>query len=331
MKAALTPAYGPANVIGIVERPTPQVGDHDVLVQVHASMVTAGDRRVRAADFPSATALIGRLAIGITKPRHPVQGTMFAGRVVDVGAAVSRYSVGDNVFGSADHGAYAEYLSISEDSSMARLPEGKSYEQGAAVPYGAGTALNFLSELGSVKSGDKVLVLGGSGGVGRYAIQLAKHMGAEVTAVGSEDNLDLMRELGADHVIDYRAEDFTQNGQHYDVIFDIADATTFGRARGSLTADGRYMTLYLSFGVLMNVARTTVLGGQQAKFAIHLGTREQTEQLADLLREGVIRPVIAARFPLDEIAAAHAAADAGEASGDVVVTVVPPVTLRAAV
>jgi NADPH:quinone reductase-like Zn-dependent oxidoreductase len=322
MRVAITPSYGPPSILQIAEAPKPHVGAHDVLVRVHSSPVTAGDRRVRSADFPGVSAVIGRLMLGVTGPRHAVQGTMFAGRVVAVGEAVSRFAVGDDVFGSADHGAYAEYLAVSEESSVATMPPGVGYDEAAAVPYGAGTALHFLRDLAAVQPGEKVLVLGASGGVGRYAVQLAKHLGAEVTAVCSRGAFEGVRALGADLLLDHRTEDFTLNGQRYDVIFDIADASSFRHSRGSLTATGRYMTLYISVPALLAVAWTALVGGPKALFAVVLGAQERTEELRELLAQGVIQPVFEAHFPLERLADAHALAEQG-VHGEVMVDIVP--------
>jgi len=316
----MTPAYGPPNILKLTERPEPRLGAHDVLVRNHAALVTAGDRRVRSADFPGVSAVLGRLMLGITGPRHPIQGTQFAGRVLAVGPAVTRFSVGDDVFGSVDHGAYAELLAVDERGPVATLPPGASYEAGASISYGAGTALHYLRDLAAVQPGEKVLLLGASGGVGRYAIQLAKHLGAEVTAVCSRVHFEQVRALGADHVIDHRSEDFTQSGVRYDVIFDLADASSFQRSRASLTPTGRYLTLYISVPALLAVAWRALVGGQRAHFTIVLGTQERTEILAELLAQGILQPVLAERFPLERLAEAHALADAG-VRGEVVITI----------
>ncbi len=320
MKAAFTPLYGPANVLEVREASTPSPGDHELLVELRAADVTAGDLRLRAADFPSFTAVIGRLMFGLWRPRHPVQGTMFAGRVCAVGAAVTAFAVGDRVFGSADRGTYAEYLCVADDASVAKMPEGMGYEEAASVSYGAGTAWHFLTELAQTQPGEQVLVLGASGGVGRYAVQIARHLGAQVTAVCSARNADLVRELGATHVIDYRAEDFRRSGRRYDVIFDIAGATSFRQSRASLTPRGRYLTVYLSVGVLVQMGWTALRGGQRALFSVAMGSQEQTRRLRELLVAGAIRPVVADRFPLARIADAHAAAERRQVQGSVVVT-----------
>jgi NADPH:quinone reductase-like Zn-dependent oxidoreductase len=317
VRVAITPQYGPADVLEITQAPDPIVGAHEVLVQVHASPVTAGDRRVRAADFPGASAAVGRLMMGVLRPRNPIQGTMFAGEVVAVGSKVSRYAVGDRVFGSADHGAYAELLLRPEDSTMGIIPEGFDYAQAAAVPYGALTAMYFLEELAQLQPGESVLLLGAAGGVGRYAIQVAKHLGARVTAVCSPDDFELVRELGADAVLDYK-QDFRTQGQRFDVIFDIADVATFSDSKDVLTPTGRYLTLYISLAVLAQVAWTSMGSGPSAKFGIALGDREGLERMQGWMAQGVIRPVLAQSYPLLEIGAAHALAEQGP-KGEVMV------------
>jgi NADPH:quinone reductase-like Zn-dependent oxidoreductase len=330
MRAAITPSYGPAHVLQTRDVPTPTVGPRDVLVEVHASPVTAGDLRLRAADFPSITAWPGRLLLGVRRPRRAVQGTMFAGRVVAVGASVTRYAVGDDVFGSVMHGAYAEYLSMPEAGALARMPANLSYDEAAAVPYGAVTALRFLRDVAAVAPSEQLLVLGAAGGVGRFAVQLAKHLGAEVTAVCSRRGFELVRSLGADHLVDHETEDFTKSGRRYDVIFDTADATTFARCRPALTPTGRYLTLYISVGVLLQVAVTSLRGGPKARFAVVAGSHDDLEQVRELVARGVVRPVIARRFPLEDIAAAHAEAEAARPLGAVLVTVRAPAALRTA-
>lgn len=326
MRAALTPVYGPAEVLKVADVPTPTPGDHEVLVEVHASPVTAGDHRLRSADFPSLAAVFGRLLIGLFRPKQAVQGTNFGGRVVAVGAKVTRYAVGDDVFGSAMHGAYAEYLVVPEDGPMARKPANLGYDEAAALPYGAVTALHFLSDLAAVKPGDKVLIVGASGGVGRFAVQMAKHLGAEVTGISGASHFELVRSLGADHVLDHRTTDFTALPERYDVIFDVAGVTTFSRCKSVLTRQGRYLTLLLSAGVLAQMAITAMRRGPKAKFAIAESNRAQIERVRELAERGVLRPVLAQHFPLERIAEAHAASPAGT----VIVTVRAPAAVPSA-
>ncbi len=321
MKAALTPRYGAADVMQIHDVPRPVAGPGEVLVRVHAAAVTQGDRRMRAADFPGFTALIGRLMFGVRRPRKPVQGTMFAGEVVEVGDGVTAYAPGDRIFGGVMHGAYAEYLRVPEDAPMARVPDGVSYEEAAATPYGAGTALHFLRDVGKLQPGERLLVLGASGGVGRFAVQLGKRMGAHVTGVCSGRNAELVRGLGADAVIDHRTTDVLGSSESYDVVFDIADATTFCESRRILAPRGRYMALALSVGVLVQQAVTSLFGGRRALFSIAEDNRERMQELGTLLADGVIPPVVGARFELDQVVQAHRAEEARQAQGAVVVRV----------
>ncbi len=321
MQAATHTHYGSSEVLRVEEVPTPAVGPKQVLVQVHASPVTEGDRRLRAADFPGVTSVIGRLMFGLFRPRNPIPGTMFAGRVVARGEMVTRFAVGDDVFGSCDHGAQAEYVAVAADGPLAKIPAGVAYDEAAAVPYGAATALAFLRDVARVRPTDRVLIVGGSGGVGRFAVQIARHLGAHVTGVGSGRTAAMMKELGANEVIDYEREDYTKGGHAYDVIFDTASGDGFRAAKPSLTKSGRYVSVYLNLLVLWQMLRTAVLGGPKVASSVVLGNRGLTEDVAELLAKGIIRPVIAARYPISRVAEAHAAQETGHTPGTIVVTV----------
>ena len=326
MRAAITPVYGPAHVLQSREVPVPVAGAHDVLVQVRATTVTAGDLRLRAADFPSITALLGRLMLGWRRPKKPIQGTIFAGRVVAVGSAITRYAVGDDVFGTTNDGTYAEYLAMPEEAAMTRMPPRIGYEEAVAIPYGAITALRFLQDLASVRSGEQVLIVGASGGVGRFAVQLAKHLGAEVTAVCAGRNADLVRSLGADHVVDHERDDFTQTGDRYDVVFDTAGVTTFGRCRRILPRDGHYLTLFISVGVLVRMALASLGRGPKVTWAIAFPRKVDMERVRKLVEQDVFRPVLGPRFALEDIAEAHVVAETRRVAGSVIVTVATPQT-----
>ncbi len=325
MRAALTPAFGGPDVLQLVEIHAPTPGPTQIRVRVRAAAVTEGDRRLRAADFPGATALFGRLYVGLLRPRRPVQGTIFAGRVEAVGAAVTRFRVGDDVFGlSLASGAYAELLVVDADGPVAAIPDGISYEAAAAVPYGAGTARHFIDELAAVQPGERVLVLGASGGVGRFAVQLARHRGAEVTGVASGANLDLLRSLGAHEAIDYERVDFTALGRTWDVILDVAGVSSFARSRPVLSERGRYLTLYLSLRVVLAMAWTglwaRVRPGPRALFSIASEDADTMGEVAALLAAGVFSPRVGPSRPLADIRQAHAAAEGGRLTGCVVVT-----------
>lgn len=321
MNAAFTPSYGPASVLELRRLPKPTPGPGEVLVRIEASAVTAGDLRMRAAEFGPIPRLVGRLMMGFSGPRRPVQGTMFSGVVEALGEGVERFAVGDAVFGSSlSGGAWAEYLTVPAEGALARRPEGIGADEAAAVPYGAGTAWTFLHDLAEVQPGERVLVLGGAGGVGRFAIQVARHLGAHVTAVGSARSLELMRSLGAHEVVDRHAADFTALGQTWDVVLDTADASSFAHSRPVLTERGRYLTLYVSGRVVWEMLWTRLRGGPRALFGVSTGDRAKSEQLAELLGSGAVRPIVAASFPMERIVRAHEQAEEG---GDGAVVVLP--------
>ncbi len=321
MQAAVQTLFGAPEVLQMRDVEAPVAGEGELLVRVHASPVTQGDRRLRAADFPGISWLPGRLMFGLFRPKNRTPGTMFAGRVEAIGEGVSRFAVGDDVFGSTGHSAQAELLVVSADSPVAHMPDNFDYEEAAAVPYGAVTALLLLREVGRIQAGQRVLILGAAGGVGRFAVQLAKHLGAEVTGVCSRRSFELVRDLGAAHLIDYATEDFTGNGEQYDIVFDTGDVSGFSAARGSLTSTGRYLSLHLSLRILVQMLTTSVLRGPRALIGFAFGTQEHLNEVRDLMQQGVLRPVIAARVPLGRIADAHRLLEAGQTDGAVIVTV----------
>lgn len=321
MRAIINTSYGTPDVLQLTEVDRPAPGPDDVLVRVHASTVTHGDRRLRAADFPGIAAIFGRLMTGVFRPRHPIGGSNLAGRVVSVGKNVTRFAVGDDVFGGVMHGAYAEYVAVPENSGIAHIPEGSTYAEAAALPYGAVTALSFLRDMAQVRAGERVLIVGATGGVGRMAIQLAKHLGAEVTAVCSDDR-ELAHSLGADAVIDYKQEDFTQRGEQWDVIFDTTEGNHFRAFRSSLTQQGRYLSLYVTIRLLLEVAITRLRGGPRALTGVALGTPRLADEVRDLAERGALRPLIAGRYAFENTADAHAFFETARPKGSVVIDVV---------
>ncbi len=323
MRAAINTSYGAPQVLTLTDVQRPAIQPRQILVEVHASAVTQGDRRLRAADYPGVSAVFGRLVTGLFAPRNPVGGSMFAGRVVEVGAEVTRFSVGDDVFGSVMHGAYAEYLAVAENEAVATMPGNVSYAEAAATPYGAVTALVFLRDLSKVQPGERVLVVGASGGVGRMAVQIAKHLGAHVTAVCSRD-LELVRSLGADDVIDYTTERFTERDEQWDVIFDTTEGDHFRAHRTVLSGAGRYLTLYVTLRVLFEMAVTAMRKGQRALAGVALGNPKLLEDVRTLVERGELRAVVAERYPLSKIASAHAALETSRPAGSVIVEVVEP-------
>jgi len=237
---------------------------------------------------------------------------------------VTRFQPGDRVFGASMDSAHADHLVIDQDKAIARIPDGISFTEAAAVPFGAGTALPYLRDLGEVQPGQRVLIVGAAGGVGRYAVQIARHLGAHVTGVSRRDQVELVRALGADAVLAREDVDWRDEDQVWDVIFDTSDRFTLADARPRLTANGRFLTLGLSslWGVL-DLLRSSVSSGPRVKWTIIMGDAAATEEVAELLGSGEIRAVIGARYALEDIAEAHRALERKDVVGDVMIEVVP--------
>ena len=321
MKAATYAKYGPADVLSIEDIPRPEIGDTEVLVKVYASSVTTADWRIRASAFPGYAWLPGRLMFGLFRPRNKVLGTDFAGRVVSVGAQVTRFKLGDEVFGFAGAGGHAEYVAVSQDAAMARKPKSLDYEQAAAVPFGALSALVFLRDFAKLQSGERVLINGASGGVGVWAVQIAKQLGAHVTGVSSAANLDLVRSLGADRVLDYASDDITRTGELYDVILDTVGSTSFARAKRALTPKGRFVPLEFGLREIWQSLTGALRGGKRVVIGVSSDTRDDLEYLADLLARGKVTPVIDSSYALDRIAEAHRKVESRHKTGAVVILV----------
>ncbi len=320
MKAAQHLQYGAPEVLHVCEVTVPVPRTDEILVEVHASIVTQGDRRLRAADFPGIARVIGRLMFGIRAPRNPTPGTTFAGRVVAIGAGVTRFRVGERVFGSCLRGAHAEKLAVAEDSAVAAIPDGVSYAEAAAVPYGAETALIFLRDMARVQPGERVLVVGGAGGVGRFMVQVARHLGARVDALAAERECALVKSLGADDAFDYTTDALERSGKRYDVIVDTVSShglRTYGR---SLADSARYVTVFLTVKVMLQMI-TGVFRRRKVLSGVAMGTPEIMGELAELVGAGVITPVVGPRFPLAAIADAHRALEAKKQRGAVVVDI----------
>ncbi len=320
MKAITYHRYGAPDVIGLEEVPTPTPADGEILVRVHAGVVTPSDGAARKGE-PFLIRLMG----GIRSPRQPILGSEIAGEVAAVGAGVSRFNVGDRVMAATGDtfGGHAEYIVLGEDAAIEHMPDGASYEQGVALAEGPVTAMPFLRDHGRVGPGMHVLINGGSGSVGSAAIQLAKYLGAEVTGVASAANLELMRELGADHVIDYTKAEIGAARDRYDVIFDVSGKTAFGRVKGALREGGVYLDTYPSMNTMWHQLVTTRFGSKKAVFAA-TGLRKPEQKRPDLVlfrelfESGRLTPIIDRTYSMEQAAEAHAYVDTGHKTGNVI-------------
>lgn len=323
MQAAVVLRYGAPEVVTVreVARPTP--GPHDLLIRVKATTVSSGDARVRAARVPSGMGLLLRLGVGWSGPRQPVLGTECAGVVEAVGSAVTRFRVGDAViaFPGASMGAHAGFLRVREDGLVAPKPARCSWEEAAALLFGGTTALHYLQREAKVKAGERVLILGASGAVGVAAVQLARHAGAEVTAVCSAANAALVKELGASRVIDYHAEDFTRADAQWDVVMDCVGATDYARCRRVLAPGGRLLRVVCGLGGLVAAPFQGRLSGHRVIASVAVVRPEDVRALAALAEDGAYRAVVDAVLPLARAAEAHARVDGGHKRGSLVLTV----------
>ncbi len=325
MRAVVCTGYGPPDVLELAEVRKPVPKDDEVLIRIRATTVSAADCELRGFDFAPWIWLPLRLGFGILRPRQPVLGQDLAGDVDSVGRDVKSFREGDRVFAATGIGlgAYAEYICLRENpetGAIATMPENVSYEEAAAVPYGAGEALQFLRK-GNVRSGQRVLINGAGGSFGTFAVQLAKILGAHVTAVDSAPKLEMLRAIGADRVIDYSQEDFTAGPETYDVIFDVVRNTPSGRMVGSLTENGCLLMANPGFLQIVRAKWAARGGKKRALFAGSGGTNEDLVYLRGLVEEGTLRPVIDRQYPLEEMVEAHRYAETGQKLGNIVVTV----------
>ncbi|HMK45293.1 MAG TPA: NAD(P)-dependent alcohol dehydrogenase [Methanocella sp.] len=322
MRSVVCTRYGPPEVLQVKEAAKPVPGDNEVLIKINAAVVTPADIAFRKGEpFPV------RASLGLRKPKL-TPGVEFAGEIETAGRDVKKYKKDDQVFGSGGtvFGAHAEYRCLQENDALAIKPANLDYGEAAAASYAGLTALPFLRDKAKIRDGQKVLINGASGSIGTFAVQLSKHFGAEVTGVCSTDNIDMVKSLGADAVIDYTREDFTKNGLTYDIIFDVVARSSYSRCKSSLRQNGIYLTTYPSPGALLQMLWTSKLSRKKSIFTA-TGLRPASEKAKDLLvikelaESGRIRPVIDRRYLLEQIAEAHRHVEKGHKKGNVVLTI----------
>lgn len=319
MKAAIYIQYGPPEVVKLAEVSKPVPKPNEVLVKVHASTVNRTDTGFRSAEY-----FVSRFWSGLLKPNNPILGCEFAGVIEEAGAAVKSFKKGERVFGFNDKtfGGHAEYLVIAETAAIAHMPANVDFEVAAAIGEGAHYALVDI-RAAKVKPGQHVLVYGATGAIGSAAIPLLKHFGARVTAVCNTKNVALVKSLGADAVLDYQTQDFTQTSDRYEFIFDAVGKSSFGQCKPLLTERGIYISTELGKnGENILYALTTPLrGGKKLLFPIPSITKEDVVFLKELVEAGKFRPVIDKKYPLDEIVEAHRYVESGQKTGNVIITV----------
>jgi NADPH:quinone reductase-like Zn-dependent oxidoreductase len=329
VKAIVMTRFGPPDVLQLQEVAKPAPRENEVLIRIHATTVFAADCELRGLKFPVVFRPIVRLGVRIflrrRKERNLILGQEVAGEIEAVGKEVTRFREGDQVFGwtGLRMGGYAEYICLPEKGMLAIKPPNLTYEEAASVPVGGIDAVYYL-RMANIRRGERVLINGAGGSIGTLAVQLARHFGAEVTAVDSTEKLEMLRSIGADHVVDYTREDFTKKGETYDVIFDVVGKSPFARSVRSLTPNGRYL---INNARLSKLIRGPSVARRSSKQVIIWQARTGSQYADSLsflrkaLEEGTIKPIIDRCYPMEQIVEAHRYVDAGHKKGNVVITV----------
>ncbi len=323
MKAIIATGYGSPEVLELQQVPKPQPKGNEVLIKVHASPATTADTMMR-----TGKPYIARMATGLLKPKHPIPGTGFAGVVEETGSQVTSFKAGQRVFGETTLGfsTHAEYVAVPENGVILPMPENLSFAEAATFCDGPVTSLNFLKEIAQVMPGQKVLINGASGSLGTAAVQIAKHLGAEVTGVCSTRNVGLVKSLGADFVIDYTKKDFTKAGKTYHLVYDTIGKSTYSKCKNILTQSGVYLSPVLKFSLLWQMLWTPLLGEKRVRFSA-TGLRKDAElrkmlaELVEIYKEGKLKIVIERQYPLEKVAEAHTYIASGRKKGNVVIIV----------
>ena len=328
MKAIVWTKYGSPDGLQLkdVEKPLPK--DDQILVKIHATTITAGDCEMRRLELPLMLSFPVRIYTGFFRPKRiPILGQELAGEVEEVGANVSSYKVGDQVFGTTGFGfgAYAEYICLPEEPDdaqgmLAIKPTNLTYEEAAAVPTAGFEALHFLRKA-DIQPGKKVLIIGAGGSIGTFAIQLARHFGAEVTGVDSTEKMDMLRSIGPDHIIDYTKNDYTKVGETYDLIIDVVGRHGVLRRLKLLNPDGYYYLAYAGLSHILLSLWTSMTSNKKFKIEASNQTKEDLTFLKDLIESGKLKPIVDRTFPLEQVPEAHRYVEAGRKKGNVVITI----------
>ena len=323
MKAMISTSYGGPEILDLQEVALPLPQPNEIRVKIHATTVSRANTMMR-----TGKPYIGRLFMGLKKPKHPISGTNFAGVVEAVGTNVSKFKIGEKVFGEniETFGCYAEYTCVDENGVVAIIPEGVDFKEAAGICDGALTSMNFLRNVGQLQKGQHILINGASGSLGTAAVQLAKKMGAIVTGVCSAKNVELVKSLGADHVVDYNEIDFAKTGLKFDIIYDTVGTRTFADSKAALAKNGTFISPVLGFPLLMDVVKTSIGGNKKAKFSATgmLSISEQKELFSELMtyiHQDDYHFIIDRIYPLEQIPQAHRYVDTGRKRGDVVISV----------
>lgn len=323
MKAFVCTQYGPPEVLQFQEVEKPEPKENEVLIRIYATSVNSADWRIRSMDLPPGFGLLGRLGFGFSAPRQPVLGVVLAGKIEKVGKEVTQFKAGQSVFAidGTKMGCHAEYKVMPENGALALKPDSLTYGEAAAIPFGGTTALYYLRERAKLQKGEKILINGASGAVGTAAVQLARYYAAEVTAVCSGANVDLVEGLGADRVIDYTQEEFPKNGDAYDVILDTVGNIPFSRARGSLTANGRLLAIVAGLSDMLMIPWINLTSQRKVMAGSAPERAEDLHFLAELAAAGQFKPVIDRSYAFEEMVEARRLVDSGRKRGNVVVEV----------
>jgi NADPH:quinone reductase-like Zn-dependent oxidoreductase len=326
MKAVICSKYGGPEVLSVENIEKPELSESEMLVKVQSASVTRADCMMRAG-----TPFYARFFLGLTKPKRKVPGTGFAGTVEEMGKRTTQFKIGDKVFGETgvNFGANAEYLAIADQDVVNQMPNGMSYEEAATVCDGPLTSMNFLKNIGEVKEGDRVLIIGASGSLGTAGVQIAKAFGANVTGVCSTDNVELVQSLGADDVIDYKKADFSTSGREWDIIYDTIGKSSYNHSKPSLSERGVYICPVIGISLLASMIFTSIRGKKRARFSATgmLPVDQQKKLLSELLllfQEKKLKSVMDRFYRIEETADAHRYIETGRKKGNVVIQLEEP-------